>query len=184
VKKICALALAGSFVLFATRSGATTITEDFSTDPVPRGWKMFGDTRLFQWDSTSQTLAVTWDSSQTNSYFYHPLGTILTTKLKASFAPALIGLGLTGGQQRAIDVAGGHGTLDPAFLGRLHLSPDQAHAVTRAFTSSFMDGFHVAMLTGGLVLVVAAIVANRFIPGRDTVHVRAPGDEQRVAVEV
>jgi EmrB/QacA subfamily drug resistance transporter len=111
------------------------------------------------------------------------LGTILTTKLKASFAPALVGLGLTGGQQHAIDVAGGHGTLDPAFLSRLHLSPDQAHAVTSAFTSSFMDGFHVAMLTGGLVLVAAAIVANRFIPGRDTVHVRAPGDEQHAPVE-
>jgi hypothetical protein len=111
------------------------------------------------------------------------LGTILTTKLKASFAPALAGLGLTGTQQQAIGLAGGHGTLDPALLGRLHLSSDQTLAVTNAFSRSFMDGFHVAMLTGGLVLVAAAIVANRFIPGRDTVHVRAPGDEQLVAAE-
>ena len=38
---------------------------------------MIGNTNLFQWDSTNQNLAVTWDSSQTNSYFYQPLGTIL-----------------------------------------------------------------------------------------------------------
>ena len=41
------------------------------------GWQVFGDTNLFQWDSTNQNLDVTWDSSQTNSYFFRPLGTIL-----------------------------------------------------------------------------------------------------------
>src|SRR5690348_13675166 len=61
----------------ASVSGAATIVEDFSTDPLQQGWKTFGNTNLFQWDSTNQDLAVTWDSSQTNSYFYHPLGTIV-----------------------------------------------------------------------------------------------------------
>ena len=51
------------------------------------------------------------------------LGTILTTKLKASLTPALAGLGLTGAQQNAIAVAGGHGTLDPSVLKGL--SPAQ-----------------------------------------------------------
>ena len=112
------------------------------------------------------------------------LGTILTTKLKASLAPALLGLGLTGAQQNAIAIAGGHGTLDPALLARLGLSASQKVAVTNAFATSFMDGFHVALLVGGLVLVGAAVVANRFIPGRDTVHVTAPGDDHvPVAVE-
>ena len=77
MKKNCLPALAGLFVLFVTRSSAATLTEDFSTDPLQDGWRIFGDTRLFQWDSTSQNLAVTWDSSQANSYFYRPLGTIL-----------------------------------------------------------------------------------------------------------
>jgi hypothetical protein len=56
---------------------AVTITEDFSADPLQNGWQIFGHTNLFQWDSTNQNLDVTWDSSQTNSYFYKPLGTIL-----------------------------------------------------------------------------------------------------------
>jgi len=73
--RVCLLIL-GSLVA-ASVSGAATIAEDFSNDPQPEGWKIFGDTNLFHWDSTNQNLAVTWDSSQTNSYFYHALGTIL-----------------------------------------------------------------------------------------------------------
>jgi len=61
----------------ASICGAATFTEDFSADPLQDGWRIFGDTNLFHWDSTNQNLAVTWDSSQTNSYFYHPFGTIL-----------------------------------------------------------------------------------------------------------
>ena len=66
-----------SCVVAVSLGGAATITEDFSADPLQNGWRMFGNTNLFQWDSTNQNLAVTWDSSQTNSYFYQPLGTIL-----------------------------------------------------------------------------------------------------------
>ena len=43
-----------------------------------KGWQVFGDTNLFHWDATNQQLAVTWDSTQPNSYFYHPLGSRLT----------------------------------------------------------------------------------------------------------
>lgn len=67
--------LVGWLVLPATN--AVTFTENFSSDPATNGWQIFGNTNLFQWDSTNQNLRVTWDSSQTNSYFYRPLGTIL-----------------------------------------------------------------------------------------------------------
>jgi hypothetical protein len=66
-----------SGLVAASICGAATFTEDFSADPLQDGWQIFGDTNLFYWDSTNQNLAVTWDSSQTNSYFYRPLGTIL-----------------------------------------------------------------------------------------------------------
>ena len=66
-------------VMVAVASARTaTINEDFSTDPLIRGWRVFGDANLFDWDPTNQNLEVTWDSSRTNSYFQIPLGTILS----------------------------------------------------------------------------------------------------------
>jgi len=78
VKKIRLLALAGLFVLRAAPGGAGTLAENFSTDPAQKGWQVFGNTNLFQWNPTNHALDVTWDSSQTNSYFYHPLGATFT----------------------------------------------------------------------------------------------------------
>lgn len=51
--------------------------EDFSTNPAERGWKVFGDSSLFNWNATNQLLDVTWNTEQTNSFFHRPLGTIL-----------------------------------------------------------------------------------------------------------
>jgi len=61
----------------AAQSQPLTLREDFSSNPATRGWQAFGATNLFSWNSTNQNLEVTWDSSQTNSYFYHPLGRVL-----------------------------------------------------------------------------------------------------------
>ena len=74
--RLSVLALAGLSLVSASR--AATIVEDFSTNPMQDGWQMFGNTNLFQWDSTNHWLAVTWDSTQPNSYFYLPLGGYLT----------------------------------------------------------------------------------------------------------
>ena len=76
MKRIRSLAFASLFVLSAAH--ATTITENFTNNPLQNGWQVFGDTNLFQWNSANRNLAVTWDSTWTNSYFYHPLGTIVT----------------------------------------------------------------------------------------------------------
>ena len=52
--------------------------EDFRGNPLTNGWKIFGETNLFAWNSTNQNLEVTWDSSKPNSYFYKPLGFTLS----------------------------------------------------------------------------------------------------------
>ena len=70
--------LAGLFALFVTRASAATLAENFATDPQLDGWRIFGDTNLFQWNSTNQNLEITWDSTQSNSYFFHPLSFYLT----------------------------------------------------------------------------------------------------------
>jgi EmrB/QacA subfamily drug resistance transporter len=113
------------------------------------------------------------------------LGTILTTKLKSSFTPALDGLGLTSPQRAALSASAGHGSLDPSLLHQLQLSPTQIHGVTSAFGSSFMGGFHLALAFGGAVLLAGAFVANRFIPGRETVtHEPAAEHGAPVPVEI
>ncbi|HMJ91574.1 MAG TPA: hypothetical protein VK530_17250, partial [Candidatus Acidoferrum sp.] len=66
------------FAMFPLAFRATNIAEDFSTDPLGGGWRVHGDTSLFQWNATNQSMDVTWDSSQTNSYFWLPLRTVLS----------------------------------------------------------------------------------------------------------
>jgi hypothetical protein len=61
----------------ATRGTQSVLADDFVNNPLQNGWQIFGDTNLFNWNPTNQNLEVTWDSTQPNSYFYRPLGTIL-----------------------------------------------------------------------------------------------------------
>ena len=103
------LFLAG--MVAASLSEAVTLTENFSSNPLADGWQIFGDTNLFQWDSLNQDLQVTWDSSQPNSYFYHPLGTILSRDddFELSFDLTLLDEtnGMTPGQPYTFEIAVG-----------------------------------------------------------------------------
>ena len=58
-------------------SPSPSLFADFGTDPIEQGWQAYGEAALFRWDSESQNLRVTWDSSKTNSYFHRPLGVTL-----------------------------------------------------------------------------------------------------------
>jgi hypothetical protein len=92
MKKTLAVVTVGLFVLSVAFASDTIVKEKFTTDPLQNGWQVFGDTNLFQWDSTNQNLDITWDSSQPNSYFYHPLGATFT---KADSFCVLFDLNLT-----------------------------------------------------------------------------------------
>ena len=67
--RLSVLALASVSFLFAPCCPAGTYEEDFSGDPAARGWRACGNTELFAWSAADQAMRVTWDSSQTNSYF-------------------------------------------------------------------------------------------------------------------
>lgn len=107
-------------------SRAVTITEDFSTDPLQNGWGVFGDTNLFQWDSMNQNLDVTWDSSQTNSYFYLPLGTTLTTadSFTVDFDIELNDIEWTNAFQLAVGLLNFANATDPGFSRSFGTSPN------------------------------------------------------------
>jgi hypothetical protein len=113
------------------------------------------------------------------------LGTVLTTRLREALKPALAAIGLSPQQQALVTDAAGQGRIDPALLGGL--SPGQRAAVAGAFRDSFMSGFRLSLVIGGLVLLAAALVANRFIPGRDAREVvearGTPSSEPAVALE-
>jgi len=81
------------------------IADDFYTDPALNGWKYFGNTNLFHWNPTNHNVEVTWDSTQTNSYLYHPLGTVLTADDAFSLSFDLQmndAVAFNGGQEAAI----------------------------------------------------------------------------------
>lgn len=67
-----------SAFIVAAQLNAFTLISRFDTDPLAAGWQAYGVTNLFTWNSTNENLQVTWDSSQSNSYFHHPLQTTLT----------------------------------------------------------------------------------------------------------
>src|SRR5258708_34104423 len=92
-------------------AAAAVITEDFAADAAEGGWRTFGDASLFSWDATHQDLAVTWDSSHTNSFFYRSLGTVLTTGDDFSFSFDLrlsdLRVGSTPGKSNEFEIAVG-----------------------------------------------------------------------------
>ncbi len=96
MKKIVILLLAAASI---ARADTIIINENFANDPAADGWQTFGNASLFNWDSTNQDLAVTWDSSQPNSYYYHPIGEVLTSgdDFTISFDLLLNDAAITGG---------------------------------------------------------------------------------------
>jgi hypothetical protein len=77
--KVRLIAIAGLLAASGLSVSAATLVENFTNNPAADGWRVFGDTSLFSWNSTNQSLDVTWDSTRPNSYFFLPIGKTLTT---------------------------------------------------------------------------------------------------------
>src|SRR5258708_4007473 len=92
-------------------AAAAVMSEDCGTGPAQRGWRTCGDAAPFSWEATHQDLAVTWDSSHTNSFFYRSLGTVLTTGDDFSFSFDLrlsdLRVGSTPGKSNEFEIAVG-----------------------------------------------------------------------------
>jgi hypothetical protein len=60
--------------------------------------------------------------------------------------------------------------------------------VQHAFNDAFMKGFQPALVFAGTILLIACVIANRLIPGRETVaqaHAAAAADHtEPVRVEM
>jgi len=78
IKIVTLPVLAGFLFVALSATRAESVSQNFSGDALTNGWRVFGDASLFVWDSTNQNLRVTWDSTRTNSYFHHPLGTTVS----------------------------------------------------------------------------------------------------------
>jgi hypothetical protein len=63
-----------SLLALVSTMGAT-FTDSFSEPPL--AWKTHNPGAV-QWDESAGNLSITWDSRETNSFFYFPLGTTLT----------------------------------------------------------------------------------------------------------
>jgi hypothetical protein len=102
----------------AAQLHAETLVTRFTTDPLADGWQAYGNTSLFSWNSTNENLEVNWDSSQPNSYFYHPLGRTLTRAdgFLITFKLNLTGVPLMGDFQLALGLVNFSDATSPNFF--------------------------------------------------------------------
>jgi hypothetical protein len=163
------LAWAGLCLALPT-ARAVTLTQDFSADPVQQGWRLFGNTNLFAWDSTNQNLAVTWDSRQPNSYCWHPLGLSVTRfddfslefDLRLSDVASGIEPGKTGPLQLGIGLLNLAQATSTNFMrGAWGGAPDVAEF------AYYTDGYYDY---GGIIYPAPASTVPSFIPGTDRFH--------------
>jgi hypothetical protein len=132
MKRPCSLLLL--LLLLARFAPAAEWKEDFNSDPSPRGWRVSGDASLFQWNPATGDLAVTWDSSKTNSFFYRPLGTVL-----AETDPFEVGFDVVFSEITAGGSDGAGGTFELAF---------GLYGTVAAFRTNFLRGAGVNAANG------------------------------------
>jgi hypothetical protein len=163
------LASASLFVVMSA-SHAATFTEDFSTNPLQKGWQVFGDTNLFGWNQANQNLEVTWDSTHPNSYFYRPLNVTLTRyddftlefDLRLSDIASGVEPGKTGPLQIGFGLLNLAGATSTNFMrGAYGGAPDVAEF------DYYTDGYYE---DSGVIYPSPASTVPSFLPGTDPHH--------------
>lgn len=172
--------------LVALKAVAVTFTDNFSTAPAANGWQVFGNTNLFLWDSTNQNLRVTWDSSQTNSYFHRPLGTILNRDddFRLSFDLTFddYASGTTPGKPFAAPVAIGFLNMDqashPNFARGAGINP--TYGPKNLVEFNFFPAFDVFLPTIGQVIVSTN---NQWLYNDDNLMEMTPGETFHILMD-
>jgi len=166
--RLFVLALAGLSFVYA--SGAATIVEDFTANPMTNGWQIFGDTNLFHWNSANQNLEVIWDSTDSNSFFYRPLGVTVTCHddftLEFDLHLRTIASGVEPGKTGPLQIGIGllnlaEATTTNFMRGAYGSAPDVAEF--DYYTSGYYD-------YGGVIYPSPASTVPSFIPGTDSHH--------------
>ena len=86
MKIIINLLLAIVFITIESSLSANNLHfETFDSDPLTKGWSVHGDKSLFEWDEDSESLRVKWDTERPSSFFYKPLGRVLTESNSFAF---------------------------------------------------------------------------------------------------
>lgn len=86
MKIIINLLLAIVFIAIESSLSANNLYfETFDSDPLTKGWSIHGDKSLFEWDEGSESLRVKWDTEKQSSFFYKPLGRVLTESNSFAF---------------------------------------------------------------------------------------------------
>jgi hypothetical protein len=161
---------------------AAVFQDNFSTDPLARDWRTFGDASLFAWNAANQNLEVTWDSSRTNSFFYRPLGTIVTKSDDFSFSFDLrlrdIRLGNTPGKTNEFEIAVGLLNYDRATNANAFRGAGQSAAYGVHNLVEF-DYFPDAGF-GETFATTVVSTNNRIYPAHNFPLAMTPGDTFRI----
>ena len=160
--------LTGLCVSLLASANAATYSENFATDPAADGWQTFGDTNLFQWNATNQNLQVTWDSTQTNSYFFHPLEFAVTANddfslefdLNLSDIASGNEAGKTGPMELGFEFLDLAAATDPSF-GRNNYGDTPNIAGFDYYTDGYFDD-------GGVIYPSPAAAVPTFVSGTDS----------------
>ena len=67
------MGLLGSLGMLQTPVEAGTWLEDFTQDPIQRGWTASGETNRFAWNASEGRMEVVWDTACAHSFLAHPL---------------------------------------------------------------------------------------------------------------